>query len=147
MLAKGTENAIRALVYIHLRNLKSLRPGVTEIAREVDAPEAYLGKILQTLTKHKLLNSQKGRGGGFFFDDYQSNLRILDVIVVMEGDSYFHKCGIGLKDCNDKNPCPLHYEYINVRDKFHEIVRNETIKSLAEKILKGKAVINRIVKT
>jgi Rrf2 family protein len=145
MLAKGTEYAIRALVYIQLKNWEQNRPGVEEIAREIEAPEAYSGKILQTLTKHRLLNSMKGRGGGFFFQDNQSNLTLYDVVHVMEGDNCFIKCGIGLKDCNNDNPCPLHDKYIVVRDGFYDLVKEETIQSLAEKIREGSAVLNRLV--
>lgn len=147
MLTKGTEYAIRALVYVQLQNWEKKRPGVGEIAREIEAPEAYSGKILQTLTKHRLLNSMKGRGGGFFFTDNQSNIALYDVIIVMEGDGCFRNCGFGLKNCNDNNPCPLHKQYITVRDRFYDIVRKETIQSLAKRIYQGKAVLNRIEET
>jgi aspartate racemase len=68
-----------------------------EIAKEIEAPEAYTAKILQILTKNKLMDSMKGRGGDFFFDDNQSNLMLYDVIHVVEGDACFHKCGLGPK--------------------------------------------------
>jgi DNA-binding IscR family transcriptional regulator len=87
----------------------------------------------------------KGRGGGFFFSDNQSNLTLYDVMHVVEGDAYFHKCGFGLKQCNNDNPCPLHEKYKAVRDGFFEIVKTETIQSLSEKIKQGDAVLNRIV--
>jgi Rrf2 family protein len=145
MLSKSTEYAIRALVFVQLRNWEQKRPGVSEIAKEIEAPEAYTAKILQTLTKSKLLESLKGRGGGFFFNDNQSSLTLYDVIHVVEGDTCFHKCGFGLKQCNNDNPCPLHEKYILVRDSFYDIVKAESIKSLSEKILHGDAVLNRIV--
>ena len=145
MLSKSTEYAIRALVLVQLRNWEQKRPGVGEIAKEIEAPEAYTAKILQTLTKNKLMDSMKGRGGGFFFKDNQSNLTIYDVILVVEGDAYFHKCGFGLKQCNNDNPCPLHEKYKVVREGFFDIVKTETIKSLSEKILHGEAVLNRLV--
>lgn len=145
MLSKSTEYAIRALVFVQLRNWEQKRPGVGEIAKEIEAPEAYTAKILQTLTKNKLMDSMKGRGGGFFFNDNQSKLTLYDVIHVVEGDSCFHKCGFGLKQCNNDNPCPLHEKYKVIRDGFFEIVKQETIKSLSEKIIHGDAVLNRII--
>lgn len=146
MLAKGTEYAIRALVYIQLQNWKEKRPGVVEIAKEIEAPSAYSAKIFQTLSKHKLVNSMKGRGGGFFFDENQSDLTIYDVIHVMEGDDCFHKCGFGLRNCNNNNPCPMHDQYSIVRKTFYNIVKIETIESLSKKIREGKAVLKRISK-
>ncbi|MCU4163841.1 RrF2 family transcriptional regulator [Carboxylicivirga caseinilyticus] len=146
MLSKSTEYAIRALVFVQLKNWEQKRPGVGEIAKEIEAPEAYTAKILQTLTKNKLMDSMKGRGGGFFFNDNQSNLTLYEVIHVVEGDACFHKCGFGLKQCNNDNPCPLHEQYKIVRDGFFEIVKTETIRSLSEKIKQGEAVLNRLKK-
>ena len=141
MLSKSTEYAMRALVFVQLCNWEQKRPGVGEIAKEIEAPEAYTAKILQTLTKNKLLNSMKGRGGGFFFNENQSSLTLYDVIHVVEGDACFNKCGFGLKQCNDANPCPFHEKYKLVRDDFFAIVKTETIKSLSEKILYGDTVL------
>ncbi len=144
MLAKSTEYAIRALVYIQLQRCKNRRPGVIEVAREIETPRPFTAKILQTLAKHKLVNSSKGRGGGFFFTNDQDDISLYEVIMVMEGNSIFYKCGFGLKNCNNSNPCPLHDKYKVVRDGFLEIVKTETIQSLSKKIKEGKAVIKRI---
>ena len=144
MVAKGTEYAIRALGYVQLKNWEQKRPGVGEIAREINAPEAYCAKILQTLTKHELLDSMKGRGGGFFFSDNLTNCTIYDVVHVLEGDAVFCKCGFGLKNCSDSDPCPFHVEYKQVTEGFFRMVKEKTIQSLSEKIRNGDAILSRI---
>jgi hypothetical protein len=59
-----TEYAIRALAY-----MATLPPNERILARDLaDAthvPRQFLGKILHRLTRHGLLESAKGRGGGF----------------------------------------------------------------------------------
>lgn len=145
MLTRKTKYAIRALVYIQLKNWEKKRPGVTEIATKIEAPKAFSGKILQTLTKHKFLVSMKGRGGGYFFNNNQSNITLNDLVDLMEGDSSFNQCVFGLVNCNAEDPCPIHGQYIEVRDRFNEIIQTETIRSLAERIRNGSAVLNRIV--
>ena len=144
MLAKNTEYAIRALVYIRLMNLENKRPGVIEIAREIEAPEAYMAKILQVLTRHKIVNSRKGRGGGFHFTDGIATPSLYEVILVMEGDACFHKCAFGFTYCNNENPCPLHDHYITIRDNFRTVTQNETIGSITHKILGGKAFLTSL---
>jgi Rrf2 family protein len=143
MLAKSTEYAIRGLVFVQLQNWMGQRPGVTEIAREIEAPAAFSAKILHTLTTHKLLHSMKGRGGGFYFTDNQSALTIYEIILVMEGDGLFTECGIGLKNCSDKNPCPIHDQYEKIRNQLLVLAKSETISSMAKKIRDGHAVLNR----
>jgi len=142
MLTKSTEHALRALVFIQLQNVEDKRPGVAEVAEGIKAPKAFLAKILQTLTKHNLLDSARGRGGGFFFNGNQADISLYDVINVMEGDGSFHNCGFGFKNCTDESPCPIHHKYIKMRDEFQNIAKTETIESLSERILEGKAVLN-----
>jgi len=144
MLTKGSEYAIRALLYIQLQNWEERRPGVIEIAREIEAPEAYTAKILHQLTSRNFLGSMKGRGGGFLYDEVQPERSLYDIVVYLEGDRLFTGCGIGLKNCSDTQPCPLHEEFIEVRKKLLKIFKNDSIRSLAEKIRDGNAVLNRL---
>ncbi|MEE4116985.1 MAG: Rrf2 family transcriptional regulator [Marinilabiliaceae bacterium] len=144
MLSKSTEYAIRALIFVQLQNLSGERPGVAEIAREIEAPVAFTAKILHTLTSRKVLNSMKGRGGGFFFSEERADLTVHEIIFIMEGDALFTECGIGLSRCSDDNPCPLHDQYGKIRDQLLALAKLETINSMAEKIKTGQAVLNRI---
>ncbi|MFW5656507.1 MAG: RrF2 family transcriptional regulator [Bacteroidota bacterium] len=144
ILARSTEYAIRALVFIQVQNWRKKRPLISEIAREIEAPEAFTAKVLQALAKRGTVKSMKGRGGGFFFDEEAEEVSLYQVINTTEGDKLFHQCGFGLKNCSNNNPCPLHDRYQEVRDGFYAIVTEETIQSLSKKILEGKAVLNRI---
>jgi len=145
MLSRSTEYAIRSLVFIQLQNWQKKRPGVTEIAGEIEAPTAFTAKILHSLARQRLLMSMKGRGGGFFFDGNQSDLTLYRVILIMEGDTLFTRCGFGLKNCTDANPCPLHDKFIDLRNGIQDLAMKETIGSLAAKIRSGRAVLNRIL--
>ena len=145
MLSKSSEYAIRALVSVQLQNWDNKRPGVGDVAEHIEAPVAFTAKILQALTKNKLLHSAKGRGGGFFFSDNDEHVTLFQVIRVVEGEGIFHRCGFGMKSCSDDNPCPLHNQYQYVRDVYEEIVKNATVQSLATKIRDGEAVLNSVV--
>lgn len=140
MLSKTTEYAIRSLVYISVQNKKGLRPGFKEIAKEINSPEQFTAKVLQKLTKNKLVHSMKGRGGGFFFSENEFP-SLYDTIIIMEGENYFTKCGFGLKKCDSARPCPLHNEYMVIRDIFNQLARKTSIQALADKVIESKAVL------
>lgn len=144
MLGKTTEYAIRSLVYIYIQNRMGKRPGFKEIARNIDSPEGFTGKVLQIITRAELVSSAKGRGGGFFFDDLEKPLPLMDVIKATEGRDFFYKCGFGLKSCDAHNPCPMHDEYSFVRDSFYNLMNKLTIQSLANKINNCEATLNRL---
>lgn len=138
MFNKETEYAIRSLVYIRRENNKGRRPGVPEIARETEAPPFFTAKILQRLARQGLVSSQKGRGGGFFFDDRKQDVPIKEIILAVEGEEILTGCAFGLKFCDEKNPCPLHSRYAPIRQLINNLVSEETVQSLASKLSKSK---------
>lgn len=142
MFGKTTEYAIRALVYAYLQNSDGIRPGFKEIANHILAPKEFTGKVMQSLVKSHLLLSVKGPGGGFYFKDMESPISLDEVVKVFEGDKFFYKCGFGLKECSDINPCPLHNDYSPVREKLRKIVSDTTIQILASRIKNNQAVLN-----
>lgn len=143
MFNKETEYALRSLVYIQMRNLKEHRPGIAEIAKEIEAPHFFTAKILQRLVKHGVLHSLKGKGGGFYFEHGAPEMPIKDLIVLIEGGKVLTGCGFGLKHCNESNPCPLHEQYKAIREAINHLVSTETIQSLARKYTyKSKILMN-----
>jgi Rrf2 family protein len=133
MFNKETEYALRGLVYIQIQNLSSKRPGVAEIAKEIDAPPFFTAKILQRMVKQGFVKSQKGKGGGFFFDNDMPDLPIKVLIKATEGGNLLSGCGFGLRHCDSNNPCPLHEKYSPIREAINSLVSTETIQSLANK--------------
>lgn len=131
MFKKETEYALRGLVYIQLRNQSKLRPGISEIAREVETPHHFMAKILQRMVRMGFLESAKGKNGGYSIHPNHKLLRLKQVISAIEGNELFEGCGFGLKSCDDINPCPLHKSYAPIRDAINKLVEEETIQNLA----------------
>jgi len=137
MFNKETEYAIRGLVYIQIQNFDGKRPGIAEIAEQIDAPLFYTAKILQRLVRQGFVESQKGKGGGFYFDMEKPDLSLKQLIIATEGDKLFCGCGFGLKQCDENNPCPLHEKYGPIREALNNLVNEESIQNLAQKTLRG----------
>lgn len=137
MFNKETEYALRALVYIQLQNFSERRPGIVEIAKEIDAPQSFSAKILQRMVKQGVVKSLKGKGGGFFFDKEKDDLLIKDLVSLIGGNKLLTECGFGLKHCDCNNPCPLHDQYLPIKEAVNNLVSSESIQSLAKKYTKG----------
>ena len=131
MFNKETEYALRGLVYVQVQNLKGNKPGIAEIAKEIDAPQFYTGKIMQRLVKQGFLMSIKGKGGGFLFDVSKPDLSLKEVIQAIEGGKTFSGCGFGLKKCDEDNPCPLHFQFAPIRESINNLISQNTVQSLA----------------
>jgi Rrf2 family protein len=151
MFNKETEYALRGLVYIQIQNHNGRRPGIAEIAREIEAPPFYTAKILHRMVKSGFVASLKGKGGGFFFEKSKPELPIKELILSTEGAKSFSGCGFGLKHCDENNPCPIHAQYAPIRESINNLVSTETIQSLARKYVvksnPGVEIINTILAT
>ena len=143
MFNKETEYALRGLVYVQIQQMKGLKPGIIEIAKEIDAPLFYTGKIMQRLVKMGFLLSTKGKGGGFYFDLNKQELPLKTVIQAIEGEKAYSGCGFGLKSCSEEQPCSLHEQYAPIRDSINKLVSQNSVQSLARDYQKGDDILLR----
>lgn len=105
MISKACKYGIRATIFIASRGSENAKPGVKEIAKEIDAPEAFTAKILQSLNRHGIITSIKGPYGGFYCEKLQLSFPVINIIEAIDGLSFFKECGLGLKQCSDLHPC------------------------------------------
>lgn len=132
MLTKTGLHAVRAMVALaKLRD--GAYAGAANIAREIGAPQNYLGKLLQTLAREGLVESQKGLGGGFRLARDARDICLLDVVEPLEHVSRWSGCILGRPECSDVNPCAIHDRWKRVRDAYLSMLRRATIAELAAK--------------
>jgi len=137
VFSKTCEYAIRAVFFIAHRTANGGRVGIKEISTGIDSPEAFLAKILQELTRKGILNSAKGPNGGFFVDEYNLKMPLSAVVKAVDGEGIFTGCGMGLQYCSAANPCPLHNEFKEIRDKIQAMMDNTTIGEFNEDLNLG----------
>lgn len=115
--------------------------GVREIAKEVELPLHFTGKILQDLVRKGILASAKGPNGGFYLSRPATDISLMEVISVIDGLEVFKRCGLGMKNCSDTHPCPLHTDFKKYRDGLATIFATKTIQDLVQDIRSGKAYL------
>ena len=134
MLSNTSRYAIRALIYLAINKNNGRKIGIKKIAEDLDIPSPFLGKILQTLAKQKVLNSTKGPNGGFGISDKSQDLSLFDIIKIIDGSDLFDQCLISDKLCSEMegNPCSLHEHYESIRKNLKTMFEGHTIQQLAE---------------
>ncbi|WHF51666.1 Rrf2 family transcriptional regulator [Chryseobacterium gotjawalense] len=138
MFSKACEYAIKATIYIAQQSHLERRANVKEVAKAVNAPEAFTAKILQQLCRENILESIRGKQGGFIFPvDRQKQIKIFDVVQLIDGDGIFTNCGLGLHTCSSENPCPVHDDFKEVRNGLVAMVQKYSFYDLAIKTETG----------
>lgn len=142
MFSKTTEYALRATIYIARRSDKKNKPGLAEIAKAIDSPRSFTAKILQLLTKNnKIVSSVRGPNGGFFLTDKAKKLPVYAVLEAMGDGDVLTKCVLGLKQCSEVKPCPMHTQYKTIKQQLIRLFETKTIQSLASEITNGASFI------
>ena len=125
--SKTCEYAIRAVIFIAQKSEHGKKAGIKEIAAGIDSPEHFIAKILQDLSKRGLIQSAKGPNGGFFLDESSRTTTLADIVRAVDGDKLFTGCGLGLKNCSETKPCPLHNEFKIIRNKILVTLQSATL--------------------
>lgn len=142
MFSKTTEYALRATIYIAKHGSEDNKLGIDEIAKAIDSPKPFTAKILQLLTKDKVLHSTRGPNGGFYITAKSKKLPVSSVLKALNDESILKKCVIGLRHCTQKNPCPMHAEFKEIKERLNNLFEKKTIESLVDKGDKFNLFIN-----
>ena len=126
------------MICISQKSKNGGRVGVKEVARSIYAPEPFIAKILQELSRKRLLQSIKGPNGGFFLENAGLKTSLADIVKAIDGNKIYDECILGLKACSQKNPCPVHDEYKEIKKKLIAMIEKNTIENFNEMIDNGK---------
>jgi len=143
LFSKTCEYAMRAVFYIARCSHEGKRVGIKEIAEKINSPEPFLAKILQQLSRAGLIQSAKGPNGGFYLDAAGLNKPIADIVTAIDGKSIFAGCAMGLHDCSEINPCPLHHEFKKVRTQITKMLHQTTIGKFNGELVSGKFSLDK----
>lgn len=136
MISQTAKHALAALTVL-AELPEGQYAGAGEIAGDIDAPRNYLGKLLQTLAGEGLVESQKGKGGGFRLARNPASISVIEVVDPIDRVSRWSDCFLGRGRCSDDSPCAVHDRWAEVRDVYLDFLRETTIADLAARAETG----------
>jgi len=143
MFSKSTEYALRAAIYIAKNSTEEKKISITEVAEAIDSPQSFTAKILQLLTKdNKVISSISGPHGGFYMTKKAKRLSVRAILNAMGEDEILDKCVLGLAECSESMPCPMHSKYKFIKAQLLDLFETETIGKLASDAKSGGVFIN-----
>ncbi|HTI59505.1 Rrf2 family transcriptional regulator [Mucilaginibacter sp.] len=127
IFSKTCEYAMRAVFFIAHKTANGGRVGIKEIAMGIDSPEHFLAKVLQDLSKRGIVQSVKGPNGGFYLNAESLKQSLASIVEAVDGNRIFTGCGLGLKQCSEISPCPLHHDFKAIRNQINQLLVNTSI--------------------
>ena len=142
LYSRPCEYALRALTYI-TSNIDTELIRAQEIAEAENLPAPFLAKLLQQLARSGLLVSVKGPKGGFGLARSPDDISLMEVVSAVDGEEGFKRCAVGLAECNDEAPCPLHDTWKPLRTNILDYMAGRSLTDLAEAMAKKKQLIEK----
>ena len=139
MFSKSCEYGLQAMIYIALHGESQRKVRLEEIANALLIPQPFLSKVLQLLVRHNIIGSLKGRSGGYYLLKPAKKITLIDIIKTIDGIKFLDNCSIGINNCSDKNPCPFHDDFKQIKERYIEVLKNKSLGDLGDNIRFGKS--------
>jgi Rrf2 family transcriptional regulator, cysteine metabolism repressor len=123
-------------VVIHSLALIAAHPdsstvSVKHIAKVLEVSESYLAKVLQPIVKAGLLESSRGAKGGYALKKKPNKIKILDLILLLEGKFPPSQCLFDRPRCSDE-ACPFRRLSTKVKETVIKELEGFTIADVAK---------------
>jgi Rrf2 family protein len=128
MFSKACQYGIRAAIYIANESLGKRRTSLKQIAEEIGSPEAFTAKILQQLVRSNIIDSVKGAAGGFEISPAKAEtVKLMDIVLAIDKLDAHNTCVLGLSECSEKHPCPVHHKYKIIKKEMQYMLSHSTL--------------------
>lgn len=132
MLSQTAEYALRTV--LHIARTGSDGPANAEaIADALDIPRNYLSKVLHRLAQAGVLNSTRGRNGGFVLARDPSQIPLAAVVGLFDRVEPRKQCLLGQAVCSDARPCAAHVRWQAVNEQSARFFNDTSIGELLTK--------------
>lgn len=144
IFSKACEYGIRSVLHIATQSKDGKRVSLKEIAAAIDSPEAFTAKILQQLARHRIVDSIKGPNGGFeIAPNKMGEIYLSHIVKAIDGDQVYRGCGLGLAECNEDKPCPVHNQFKQIRDELKDMLESTSMDDLTTQLKDGLTFLKR----
>jgi len=128
-LTKQTDYSLRVLIYLgaHEGSIATIE----HVAEAYGISRNHLMKVVHHLATHGLLDTQRGRSGGFRLAKPPAEIRIGDVVRITEPDFAIVEC-LGGAPCAIQGPCKLEGILRDVTEDWLIALNRYTLADLVE---------------
>jgi Rrf2 family protein len=129
MLSQATTYAISTLGYV---SGQQGQPTLIKVAAAAcRAPAAYLAKIVNLLSRAKIVRTQRGAGGGVLLARPAGEISLYEICVALDDDILKPRCMLGNIPCADDRDCPAHRVCRKSQAETIRFLRRTTVADIA----------------
>jgi len=139
MITNKAKYALKSMIAL-ARNYGNGPMVIEDISRAENIPRKFLEAILCELKNAGLLQSRKGKGGGYELHRSPDHITMATILRIIDGPiaplpcvslNFYEPC----HDCADEMSCTLHRMLIAVRDANLAILETTSLREMASELV------------
>ena len=130
ILSRATEYAIRLIFYLSDRQPLPQYVRIKDVAVDLEVSYFQLAKVANILITNEILKANTGPTGGIDLCDHANSLPLSVVLEIFGEKGIFDQCILGLPQCSDENPCPIHTVWGTTRRELRSTFFDKTLGEL-----------------
>jgi len=142
MISNSSKYALIGVLYLAVNSSEERKIMAKQLSLDTGVPQAYLSKLMQELKRHKLISSNRGPKGGFYLTQENRDVKLIDIINVIDGDYRLNTCILSFHKCDTNHPCPLHHLMGDTKGDLIKKFEETRVKDLVDDIKNGKSFLS-----
>jgi Rrf2 family protein len=135
-ITREADYAVRCVLFLSQETDRVV--SANEISESMSVPKTFLAKILQRLSKSRIVRSSQGVAGGFELVNKPDKVNILEVIEAIQGPTAVNVCAVDEHNCDLSSTCPVHPVWVELREDIENKLKKESFAKLATRKQKHK---------
>ena len=128
-LSNTSQYAIRTLTYMATH--KEVQMNATQLSTVLDIPYKFLTKIMTDLVKVDLVESIRGREGGYRLKKQSREIALRDILTVFHDGIEQEQCILGIGVCSSLCKCALHDQWVAPKQQIQQMFEQTTLADIA----------------
>jgi Rrf2 family iron-sulfur cluster assembly transcriptional regulator len=128
-LTRAGEYAVRCVLYLASQAPTEVCNRKT-IARAMDIPDQFLGKIAQQLVHAGIIEVLQGSKGGLRLLVSPEKISLLEVVEAVIGEIFLNDCVLRPESCDRSNACAVHVVWEKARNQLRKTLNEATFAQL-----------------
>lgn len=125
--SKKTDYALHALM-IMSRN-KNFEYSASELAEIENVSASYLAKVMQKLSKYKIVSSSEGKTGGYKLNRKAEDISVAEIVEILEEKDNVFDCVDEVHGCTIRDRCKIHAVF---KEAYQEMLKKLSKTSIAD---------------
>jgi Rrf2 family protein len=143
-LTRAADYAMRVMIHLAAQSGDG-RLLLHQLSAATAAPESFLSKVLQALSRSGLISSRRGQAGGFAILPRGRKASMREVIEAVDGPICLNFCMRSGLSCDRKTWCPAHPVWKRAQRALLEVLEGTSVAALAAQLTNLQAPLSTLV--